>query len=189
MSTADVETRHTADELLELPDSKSFELVDGLLVERNMGLESSWINAQLLILLGVHIRQESLGWLLDSEASYQCFGDDRDTVRKPDVSFIRRGRLKDERLPQGHCRIPPDLAVEVVSPNDRFYDVQAKVADYLSAGVLLVWIVNPADRSVTIYADGSDQPVVIRDGDELTGSDVLPDFRCEVKSLFPPAEK
>ena len=189
MSTADVGTRHTADELLEMPDSKSFELVDGLLVERNMGLESSWINAQMLILLGVYLQGKDLGRVFDSEASYQCFGDDRETVRKPDVSFIRKGRLPNETLTRGHSQIPPDFAIEVVSPNDRVYELQSKVADYLAAGVSLVWVVNPADRSVTVYSQESDQPVVVREGSELTGGDVLPEFRCSVSSLFPPGKK
>ncbi len=189
MSTADVETRHTPDELLEMPDSKSFELVDGLLVERNMGGLSSWINNRIGKLLATIVDDNSLGWVLDSEAGYTCFGEHGDTVRKPDVSFVRFGRLPDEELPKGHITITPDLAVEVVSPNDRVYELQSKVAEYLAAGVPLIWVVNPADRSVTVYSQASDQPVVVREGGELTGGDVLPEFRCSVSSLFPPGKE
>ncbi|MHC4876897.1 MAG: Uma2 family endonuclease [Planctomycetota bacterium] len=189
MGTADVLTSHTADELLEMPDSKSFELVNGVLVERNMGGLASWINGEILTLLKNHTRAENIGWVFDSEAGYQCFGKERETVRKPDVSFVRRGRLPNEELPNGHITITPDLAVEVVSPNDRVYELQSKVADYLAAGVCLVWVVNPADRSVTVYTQGSDQPVVVREGGELSGGDVLPEFRCPVSSLFPPVKE
>jgi|AP95_1055475.scaffolds.fasta_scaffold177033_1 Uma2 family endonuclease len=184
MSTADVQTRHTAEDLLTMPDAVSYELVDGELLERNMGAVSSWVAAQLIELLNAHVRQQRAGWVLSTDGSYQCFGDDQDRVRKPDVSFICRGRLPDEALPQGHVQLAPDLAVEVVSPNDRYLEVQAKVAEYLAAGVRLVWVIDPDNRTVIVRALGADQPMELHDGDELTGSDVLPEFRCPVAGLF-----
>ena len=96
-----------------------------------------------------------LGWVLDSEAGYPCFDDDPRTIRKPD-----------ERIPEGHIRIPPDLAVEVVSPNDTAYEVDAKVQEYLSAVVPLVWVVNPQTRSVHIY-QGSGPVQRLQEDDEL----------------------
>jgi Uma2 family endonuclease len=106
-------------------------------------------------------------------------------VRKPDVSFIRRGRLPDERLPKGHVTIPPDLAVEVLSPNDLADEVDEKVKEYLEAGVLVVWVVFPKTRTVQIHrADG---PIVkLTETDELSGEEVLPGFRCRVGEIFPP---
>jgi Uma2 family endonuclease len=104
-------------------------------------------------------------------------------VRKPDVSFIRFGRLPGEEVPQGHIPIAPDLAVEVISPNDLAYDIDERVADYLGAGTRLVWVVNPVQRTVLIYRhDGSIAGV--REGGELSGEDVVPGFRCPVHSLF-----
>ena len=186
MSTAEIQTRYTASDLLEMPAGKSFELVDGVLVERNMDAVSSWINGRIGKLLSTFVDENSLGWVLDSETGYQCFGDDGDTLRRPDVSFIRFGRLTDERLPEGHFSIPPDLAVEVVSPHDRVYELQQKLVEYRTAGVRLIWVVNPVDKSVTVYSENTDQPVVIRCGGELTGGDVLSGFHCSTVSLFPP---
>ena len=185
MSTADVQTHHTAEDLLTMPDDGAlYELVDGVLVEKNMGGLSSWVGIRIATILATLVDDQSLGWILGSDASYQCFGEERETVRKPDVSFIRRGRLPGEELPTGHILIAPDLAVEVVSPKDRFYDVQTKISEYLAAGVTVVWIVNPADQSVTVYAQSTDQPVIFRDDNVLTGGDALPEFRCSVAELF-----
>ena len=119
MSTAvATKTRYTPEDLLAMPDGKSYELVDGQLVERNMGAESSWVGGQLLIRLGSYCEEHGLGWALPADNGFQCFAHDPGLVRKPDVSFVRYGRLPGEVLPKGWIKIPPDLAVEVVSPND-----------------------------------------------------------------------
>jgi Uma2 family endonuclease len=121
--------------------------------------------------------------VLDSEGSYQCFADDPRKVRKPDVSFIRRGRLPDDRIPAGHVPVPPDLAVEVVSPNDTVYEADAKVEEYRAAGVPLVWVVNPETRTVHVYR--ADRTVErLGEADELTAPEMIPDLRCKVVDLF-----
>src|SRR2546423_11512315 len=84
---------YTAEDLLRLPNSINFELVDGQLVERKMGFESSWIGGQLFLLLAAYCNAHRLGWAAPADASFQCFADDPDRVRKPDVSFIRLDRL------------------------------------------------------------------------------------------------
>jgi Uma2 family endonuclease len=123
----------TPEELLNLPDAVDYELVDGKLVERNMGFESSEIAARVLGLIWMFLHDHKLGRLFGADASYQCFPDAPGKVRKPDVSFIRAGRLPGDKSPLGHCPIHPDLAVEVVSPGDTFYEVENKVAEYLGA--------------------------------------------------------
>jgi hypothetical protein len=160
--------------------------VDGNLVERDMGMQSSWIGGRLYRWLGQFGEDNYLGFALPADCGYQCFPAKPSRVRKPDASFICRGRLPGEQLPEGHCPIAPDLAVEVVSPHDLYYEVDAKVADYLAAGVRLVWVVSPPTRTVTVYRpDGSGAR--LREADELTGEDVLPGFRCPVAVIFPPA--
>ena len=174
----------TPEDLLTMPDGERYELVDGELVEKDMGAESSWIGGQLFARLESFNQEAKLGWVLPSDVGYQCFAEDARRVRKPDTSFIRQGRLPRERLPKGHVRIFPDLAVEVVSPNDLFSEVRRKVGEYLGAGVRLVWVVNPDIRDVEVWrADGS--VTWFREGDELDGEDVLPGFRCRVGDLFP----
>jgi Uma2 family endonuclease len=178
---------YTPEELLSLPDGDLYELVDGRLVEMNMGVKASWIGGRLFRLMDTWCYQHQLGWILPADSSYQCFPDAPNRVRKPDVSFIRRGRLPGEELPEGHCRIPPDLAAEIVSPKDTYYEVEEKVREYLHAGVRLVWVVNPATRMVRVHRpDGS--LADLREHEELTGEDVLPGFRCPVRDLFPPAK-
>jgi Uma2 family endonuclease len=99
--------------------------------------------------------------------------------------LIRKGRLPGERFPEGYVRIAPDLAVEVISPNDLAYEVDDKVEEYLRAGVRLVWVVNPQTRTVRIHrADGS--IAQRREGEDLTGDDVLPGFVCPLAAVFPP---
>ena len=183
MSTAILETRVTPEQLLEMPDGDNFELVDGRLVERDMGWRSSRIGGRVFRILDVYCEQRGLGWVAPADASYQCFPDDPGMVRKPDVSFIRRERLREEEEPEGHCPIAPDLAVEVISPNELYYQVEEKIADYFSAGIPLVWVVNPATRSVRVHRrDGTISDLA--EADELTGEDVIPGFGCRVSDIF-----
>jgi Uma2 family endonuclease len=184
MSTVETKTRYTPEDLLAMPDDgKDYELVDGELVERNMGWYATWIGGRLYKLLTNYCDDKGLGWTAPGDASYQCFPDDPKKVRKADVSFIRIERLSPGQEPQGHCRIPPDLAVEVVSPNDLYSEVEAKVGEYLGAGVRLVWVIDPPTRSVRVHrANGT--VADLEEEDELSGEEVIPGFRCRVGELF-----
>ena len=185
---ADPPAGFTPDDLLSMgSDGKGFELVDGQLVEKAMGIESSAVNRRVSKYLGNFADEYRLGEVLESEAGYQCFDHDPNRVRKPDVSFVRKERLPAEGLPEGWFRIAPDIAVQVVSPNDIAYDLEEKLADYRSAGVPLIWVVYPNRRTVQVYAGGSEVPAVLHESDSLTGSDVLPGFSVQVAELFPQA--
>jgi Uma2 family endonuclease len=177
----------TPEQLLGVPNSVNYELVDGRLVERNMGLESSGIAARILILIGMFLRDHPLGFLFGPDAGYQCFPDAPAKVRKPDVSFIRFGRLKDDRVPAGHCPVPPDLAVEVISPGDLAYEVEHKVSEYLTAGVPLVWVVHPLTRTVRVHR-GRPSPLGnvshLVESDLIRGEDAVPGFECRVAEFF-----
>ncbi|HWE97492.1 MAG TPA: Uma2 family endonuclease [Tepidisphaeraceae bacterium] len=187
MSTLTIAAPVTPQDLLHLPDAVRFELVDGKLVERKMGMESSEIAARIVGLLMLFLRDHAVGRLYGADASYQCFVGSPDKVRKPDVSFIRSGRLPGDRSPKGHCPIPPDLAVEVISPGDLAYEVEEKVAEYLAAGVPLVWVVTPPTRRVRVYRT-QPQPrgsvIELALGDAISGEDVLPGFSCPVAHFF-----
>ena len=93
----------TPEDLLTLPDSVNYELVDGRLVERNMGMQSSGIGWRVGGLLFMFLRDHPLGMAFGADAGYQCFPDAPGKVRKPDVSFIRSGRLPGDRTPLGYC--------------------------------------------------------------------------------------
>src|SRR5437867_4303687 len=107
--------RHTPEELLEMSEQR-YELIDGRLVERNMGAEASEVAAKMIGLGGTHARKHKLGKFFATDCGYQIFPENPDKVRIPDGSFIARGRLPEEKAPKGHLRIAPDLAIEVVSP-------------------------------------------------------------------------
>ena len=176
----------TADEFMAMPGSRDFELVDGVLVERKlMGARASHIASMLSYFLnGYCLSHPGAGWVFDSEATYQCFGRPR-TVRRPDVSFIRSGRLPGEELPEGYITIAPDLAVEVISPTNTGDDIEVKVLEYLAAKTTLVWVVFPTARTIHVRRpDGSS--AVMTERDTLAGDPVLPGFACPVRDLFPP---
>jgi Uma2 family endonuclease len=181
MST--VESLVTPEELLLLPDAVGYELLGGQLVERNVSHESSWIGGELYRLLANYCDATRIGWAFPSDASYQCFADDPSRVRRPDVSFIRREQIERFGLPIGHSRFPPDLAVEVFSPHDRSEELSEKVRQYLSAGVRLVWVVDPVLREVFVHRPAGGG-VILSSNDDLDGEDVVPGFRCKVGDLF-----
>ena len=106
-----------------------------------------------------------------------------DTVRGPDVAYFSFARQP--TVPENYFEVGPDLAVEVLSPSNRRKQIEEKIAEYLKAGTKLVWIVDPMDRTVTIYREPL-KGTVLRSGVMLEGEDVLPGFQCRVSSLFPP---
>jgi Uma2 family endonuclease len=189
MSTAvATKTRYTPEDLLDLPDSKSYELVRGQLVERNMGIESSWISSRLLVRLGRFCEDQDIGWVLPPDSGFQCFPHDPRMVRKVDVSFVRKGRFPGDVLPKGWARIAPDLAIEVISPNDRAEELEEKLIDYRKADVPLAWVIYPKSRSVMVYRrDGSISRLL--EDDELSGEDVVPGFRCKIREILPPPRR
>lgn len=182
-----VRKRVTAAELLAMPNAKDFELVNGELVERNMGWESECVGMNISALLWNYCREHGCGWVNGSSAGYQCyeevFPDDPERVRKPDVSYLAAERITADAELTGHCDLVPDLAVEVISPNDRYHDVEEKVDEYLRVGVRLVWVVDPKKKTIRIHrANGTIQD--LRMTDELSGEEVIPGFRCLVGEIF-----
>lgn len=184
MASVISDRRYTPEDLLKLPDGDRFELVDGQLVETERSLLASYVGGRIIELLSAFVRTHQSGAVFNSDASFRCFPDVPDLVRRPDTSFIERSRWRDEYL-TGHAPIAPDIAVDVASPNDIFYEVQHKIEQYLAAGVKLVWLINPEDQIVQIYR--ADRTVThLRAAGELTGEDVLPGFRCQIADLFKP---
>lgn len=189
MSTVTPQTQYTPEDLLRMPDGDRYELVNGQLVERNTSLWSSYVGGQAYRRLGNYAFEHRSGWVLPEGTPYQCFPNEPNKVRKADVSFIRLERLTlAQATEEGHVPIAPDLAVEVMSPNDLAYDVDEKVQDYRRAGVALVWVVNPRTRTVEVHRrDGVG--TILGENDELSGENVIPGFRCRVGDLFiPPSE-
>src|SRR5437773_10022494 len=131
--------------------------------------------------LAAYAKRTGAGGVFAAETGFKL-ATNPDTVRAPDVGFVTQDRM----LPAGTIGYPalaPDLVVEVLSPDDRPGEVLAKVADWLSAGTRLVWVVDPAGRRARVYrADGSDASVDT-DG-ALDGEDVVPGFTCKLSVIF-----
>ncbi len=162
---------------------KHFEFVHGQLVEKPMGAASGEIAATIISYLRPFVRRNNLGRVFGSDAGYRCFPEESKRLRKPDVSFVALDRMADGLAPQGDFTIPPDLAVEVVSPNDLYEYVEEKIEDYRKAGVKLVWIVSPGSKTVLIRRPDGTATALGLDG-ELSGESVLPGFTCKVAELF-----
>ena len=187
MSTFTSGTAITPEDLLNMADGKNYELINGDLVERDMGNESSEIAGRILILIGIFLRGRALGRLFMSDAGFQCFPLDPTRVRKPDVSFVRTGRLPGDHAAKGFDRIAPDLVVEVVSPRDTAEEVEEKIDSWLGAGVRLVWVAYPSTQVVRVHRPrsvGAGRVTDLAGADVISGEDVLPGFTCPVREFF-----
>ena len=107
---------------------------------------------------------------------------DPDTVRGPDVTFYDDQQTA-ETMDRQFAERPPVLAVEVLSPNDRMHRTVLRISQMLQLGVQMMWVVDPETRDVSVYRPDR-TPRVVQAGEELTGADVLPDFRCRTVDLF-----
>lgn len=107
---------------------------------------------------------------------------DPDTVRGPDISFFEDVATFEE-VEEKYGTTPPLLTVEVLSPNDKMGKVNRRIKEQLLFGTKLVWLLDPEARNVTVYRPGKDHSV-LEENEELTGDDVLPDFRCKVAEFF-----
>lgn len=183
MALATTVTHYTPEDLLALPDYGRFELLDGHLVERKMGAKSSYVATNLLGLVWHFVRSNNLGLIFQSDCGYQIFAEESSRVRFADGSFIRRGKLPEDRPPQGHCRVAPDVVIEAVSPNDTAYEIEDKIAQWLGAGVRLVWVLYPETQRMQVHrADGTVSKLQLEE--PLLGEDVILDFQCQVAEIF-----
>ncbi|MBI4311830.1 MAG: Uma2 family endonuclease [Chloroflexi bacterium] len=174
----------TAEELLQLSaQGRRYELVKGEL--RDMAPTGN-VHGRVAIRLGsrldMYVEAHDLGEAFAAETGFRIHRNP-DTVLAPDVSFIAKGRVPAEGVAPGFGDIVPDLVSEVVSPSETAASVQAKVENWLEAGVKLVWVVYPDTRSVAVYRSLEDVRV-LREGDALSGDPVLPGFSCPVRELF-----
>ncbi len=176
----------SAEQLIRMPDDGCRrELVSGeIKVMSPTGFEHGEVISTLDGLLRVFVRQHDLGKLSVGDPGF-VLARDPDTVRAPDLAFIRKERLATNPAGPTFWTGAPDLAVEVMSPNDTVHEVHEKAKAWLVAGVELVWVVNPAWRTVTVYRSANNIKTLTED-DDLDGQGVLPGFRCRVGDLFVP---
>lgn len=181
----------TAEQLLgyEMP-GKRVELVRGKIVVREPpGWHHGELTVRLSVALGTHLDREQAehGWPLSRgrlAAGDPGFTLSRgpDTVRAPDVAYVSRERHP-ARMPNGYPELAPDLVVEIRSPSDRPGALLAKVGSWLDAGTQLVWIIDPARMSASVYRANGTQ-ALHTEADVLDGEDVLPGFTIALRDLF-----
>jgi Uma2 family endonuclease len=187
MSPTDTTTRMTAEEFsdwLRRPENEGrhFELVRGEVVEVSRpGERHGLICGNVSFVLNLFVRQRRQGYVLSNDPGV-LLERDPDTVRGPDVVFFDEKRRYDELNPK-LVEGMPTLAVEVLSPNDRIGKITRRINLFLRSGIRLVWLVDPEARDVTVYRPGQESYVVEEEQD-LTGDDVLPEFRCRVSDFF-----
>ena len=167
----------TLEEFLE-SDLEGYEYIKGELVPMAAAaIVHGEIGVNVIIPLGSYVRENKLGRLYTIETTFQL--DDR--VVKPDVAFVSTERLSEDKL-KGFS-VAPDLAVEIVSPTDKHYDVTEKAFAYLKSGTRLVWVIEPVAKTVMVYRSPTDISLLTCD-DILTGEDVVEGFTCPGAQLF-----
>jgi Uma2 family endonuclease len=136
------------------------------------GARHGSVAVELILLIGMYVRQRGLGRVFDCSTGFRL---PDGNVRVPDVAFVAAERISS--VPESFFPGAPDLAIEILSPGDQPREVLDKVGEYLEAGTLAVWVVDPRARVVTVHRSLSDTVTVATDG-ELDGGQALPGFRC-----------
>ena len=173
----------TAEELLKMPkDGYRYELVRGVL--RKMA-PVGHIGGYYELLMGTElftfVSANKFGRAYSSNTGF-LLERDPDYVLAPDAAFVRQERVDAVGEERGYFPGAPDLVVEVISPSDRYADVDDKVKEWLNAGVLMVVVVNPRDCTVQVHTP--DTVVTLTEADTLDGGDVVPGWRLPVADIF-----
>ena len=173
----------TGEEALALGDIGSYELIEGRIVYTSpTGVAHGDYESNFVEFLKAFVRKNKLGKVVSGEVGLYTHRNP-DTVRGADVAFISNDRYAQRQQQSGFLDVAPELIVEILSPDDRWSEVKQKLKEYFSIGVKLVWVADPADKTVYAYRSLTD----VREftaADALTGDDVLPGFSVQVAELF-----
>jgi Uma2 family endonuclease len=161
----------------------TFELVRGEVIKLPPPMpEHGRVSLNVGFILETFGRQSGFGYCLAASAVLTERGPD--TIRGPDVSFYSHGRWPRSELGSGLPPVPPDLAVEIVSPGNRRGQISRKISEYQAIGTFLVWVVYPASRRVVIHRSDDQPPLVLREDAVIENLPELPGFRCPVSDFF-----
>jgi len=162
------------------------ELIDGVLVEKAAGFLESRLAVVVSHLIESFLDSRNFGLVAGAAGMLRILPDQ---VRIPDVSFVRWEQFPDRKLPEEPAPgIAPDLAIEILSKGNTPAEVDRKLQDYFTAGVRLVWYIDPPTRSARVYT-AVDQSTEIDENGTLTGGEVLPGFELPLAELFARAER
>jgi Uma2 family endonuclease len=175
---------YTIQDVIALPDdAHRYELVRGELRRMSpAGRKHGRLIMNLSTPLDQFVRDHRLGVVYAAETGF-IIETNPDTLRAPDLAFVRQERVAAAPDDEGYFPGPPDLAVEFISPHDLYTEVDEKVLDYLDAGTRMVMIVNPRKRTVTVYRSRSDISLLTAE-DVVQGGDVLPGWSLPVSAIF-----
>ncbi|MBL8204062.1 MAG: Uma2 family endonuclease [Blastocatellia bacterium] len=163
-----------------LDPDKEYEIVDGVPEEKEMaGARHGRVGARLLTFINYHVITHDLGVVYGPDTTFKMERNER----LPDIAFVAAERIPEEGDPEGSWNMAPDLAIEIISPNDVYVKVMNKVFDYFEEGVKQVWLVSPEHHTVTIYYSVTDDKI-LGEHDFLTCEELLPGFQCKVGDLF-----
>lgn len=162
-------------------DKRVCELVDGVLVEKPMGLYESVVATWIVRLLSPYLDRHDLGVLSGADGPFRLA---KGLVRLPDVCFVSWNKIADRRnWMRSISELSPDLAIEVLSPGNTRKEMDRKLREYFAAGATLVWYIDPRKRSAVAYTSATAS--VQHDEDTpLDASPVLPGFTLSLKELF-----
>ncbi len=162
-------------------ENRPCELVEGTLVEKPVGYDESVIAGLILTSLNNFVRPRKLGIVTGPDGTIKLFAG---LVRIPDVAFASWDRFPDRKRPGTPIpQLAPDLVVEVLSKSNTKLEMKRKLKEYFAAGVRLVWIVDPRQRTARVHAT-VDRSVLIKSGQSLDGGAVLPGFVLPLDELF-----
>ena len=157
------------------------ELIDGVLVEKTEGYSESVLAVAIAARLVEFTRPDKLGIVTGEAGTLRVLPGQ---VRIPDVCFISRGRFPGGKVPEAPIpSLVPDLAVEILSPGNTPGEMARKLRDYFTAGVRLVWYIDPHSRTAKVYT-GPDEGQTLTEAGVLDGGEVLPGFRLPLQELF-----
>ena len=132
--------------------------------------------------LYAHVTAHNLGRVFAAETGF-ILNRNPLTVRAPDAAFIARERIGDSRPERGFWPVAPDLAVEVMSPNDSAEEIDLKIREYFDAVTRLIWVIYPSSRTIHVYTSPRNVQVLAAN-DTLGGGELLPGFACEIAQIF-----
>jgi len=173
----------TDDELMSLPDGNRYELINGELIDMgNSGALHGYVCSILVMALMNYILPRKLGIVLDSSTAFAMKNGNK---RSPDISFVSKEKLQGlEELPDGFLDGAPDLAIEVLSPNNTIAEIHQKLVEYFENGSRLVWVINLKQHYVLVYRSVQEPDRLLKQSDNLDGEDVIAGFTMPLSELF-----
>jgi Uma2 family endonuclease len=181
MTAMKLKSPATIDDLLQCPkDGRKYELVDGSIVVSPAGFYHAVIVGRIVHILATFLEENPIGQVCGDNLGINF---PNGNLRSPDVTFVRNDKVPTGKAAEAFANFIPDLAVEVLSPHDSLKEVGEKIGEFLDCGVPLVWVVDPARETVTVYRSLS-QTEQLHSKDIITAEGILPGFSSSVSRFF-----